>query len=143
MGICDKLSYMKFVFFDSRRFLVLMEAAFMGVFYYNLLLWMPFYFANSNYKEAASYLSIISPLFNVIGSFCFEGPMKLCQKYSHWIISFILLLHAIAYYFILEISKTSLQDSSNLGLYFILLSIGNLFFACFICIQGGLMNAYH
>ena len=62
-----------------------MEHAFVNAYYYNMLLWFPFYFTFIHYGQYASYLSIIAPICLVIGSIFFQNLAKLCPTFTHWV----------------------------------------------------------
>ena len=94
-----------------------------GAYYYNLLLWFPFYFTFIHYGQYASYLSLIVPICLAVGSISFQNLIGLCPSFTHWVSSLLYLLAAIAHRALLEVNKADGQTA--VGLYFMLVVTGS------------------
>ena len=94
-----------------------------GAYYYNLLLWFPFYFTFIHYGQYASYLSLIVPICLAVGSISFQNLIGLCPSFTHWVSSLLYLLAVIIHWALLEVNKA--DGHTAVGLYFILVVAGS------------------
>ena len=90
----DKLENVQLILHHSKRAAVVVQNFFIIGFYYNILLWYPYYFTFIGYGAYATHLSVITPLLAFAGCLAFESLIKLCPRYSHWFISGLLMVVA-------------------------------------------------
>ena len=91
-SVSGKLGNMKLIFCHYKRLLVVLENMLLIGFYYNILLWYPYYFTEIGYASYTIHLSVITPLLCFFGCLAFESLIKLCSNYSHWFISALLMV---------------------------------------------------
>ena len=115
----EQLSNLKQNFTHVNRFGVLLENACITTYYYNLLLWIPFYFTFIHYGQYASYLSIVSPICMVLGNVFFQNLVKLCPAFTHWVSCSFYLLTIIIHWALLEVNRA--DEAGFIGLYFVLI----------------------
>ena len=104
-----------------------MEYSLLNAYYYNLLLWFPFYFTFIHYDQYATYLSILSPICSVIGSYFYQHLIGLCPTFTHWITTLFCLLATIIHFILTEVNRA--DESGSVGLYFILITVVSLIIA--------------
>lgn len=91
-SVKSKLANMKLIFYHPKRAIAVIEnVLFIGL-YYNMLIWFPYYFTEIDYASYATHLSVITPFLTFFGCLGFESLIKVCQSYSHWFISALLLV---------------------------------------------------
>ena len=79
----DKCENMKLVLHHSRRAAAVLENVLLIGFYYNVLTWYPYYFADIGYGPYATNLSVITPLLVFCGCLAFESLTKFCLGCLH------------------------------------------------------------
>ena len=115
----EQLNNLQQNFIHLNRFGAILEHAFLTTYYYNLLLWFPFYFTFIHHGQYASYLSIISPICLVIGNAFFQNLIKLCPSFTHWVSCLFYLMVVVIHWVLLEINKA--DEAGSISLYFILI----------------------
>ena len=115
----EQLNNLKQNFTHSNRLGVILEHAFLAAFYYNLLLWFPFYFNLIDYGRYASYLSIIFPICLVLGNVFFQNFIKLCPTFTHWTSSVFHTLTVIINLALFLVNKA--DENASVELYFCLI----------------------
>ena len=84
--------------------------------YYNLLMWVPFYFSMRGYMFNASLISIMFPIFMAVGAILFE-QFRCCGSKNKYVIT-------IFYFLIIVICLfLGLQSDSPIPLYMVLIGL--------------------
>ena len=124
----DKLGNLRLIFCHSKRALAVVEATLLICFYFNILLWFPYYFTSLGYASYATNLSVIAPLLVFFGCLGFESLIKFCPNYSHWFISSLLLASTVCQFQMIDLADEP-DASSAINHFFLLIFVSSLCFS--------------
>ena len=85
---------MRLILCEPKKVSAIGEFVSLAALYYSTLLWFPYYFTNSVYKEEAIYFAILGSLSIVIGTYVMERFLSRYKDRRHWMIFRLLLLAA-------------------------------------------------
>lgn len=115
------------MFSITKYTLLIIDFSLKATFYYNILLWFPYYFTALNFPFEASLISIVFPIFTIIGSYIFELAMLKYEPWSGVAANFCLGLSVVVS--IIMLYYGTLEQTSEIMKIYIFLSAIQGFFA--------------
>lgn len=96
--LADKVRNFKSVICHRERGIAVVEEVIFSGLLYNGLLWFPYYFVLTGYKEYALYLTMIQPLLGFGGTATFEFFMDSWMRISHWVSATLLAICTLCHF---------------------------------------------